>query len=91
MHLIIIPPKNDGYFVIKEPLEQMYDLESYNPYAAICYATRLREEYKEKAFVLDAQAHELNHASVKRLIKKLSKSIESNLLSHTQFHRILCV
>jgi hypothetical protein len=72
LHLIIIPPKDEGYYVTREPLDQMFDHESYNPYAAVCYATRLRDQFKEKVVILDAQANNLNTDLVKHIIKKLN-------------------
>jgi radical SAM superfamily enzyme YgiQ (UPF0313 family) len=71
-HLIVIPPMDDGCYVTREIGDSIYNHPPYhfNPYNAVVYATKLRDEDGQKVRILDAQALGLNYEQTKREIRK---------------------
>jgi len=80
-HVIVIPPKDDGFFVTRELGDSMFNNVNYNPYNPIVYATKLRDEEHENVTVIDAQAMNLNYEQTKFLVRKQKPDIVTYFLS----------
>jgi radical SAM superfamily enzyme YgiQ (UPF0313 family) len=71
-HVIVIPPMDSGCYATREIGDAIYNRPPYhlNPYNAVVYATKLRDEDGQKVEILDAQALGLNYEQTKMQIKK---------------------
>lgn len=54
---------------------------NYNPYGAVAYATRLRDEFREDVKILDAQALQASYGAVRRYVERSRPDMVTYFLS----------